>query len=520
MDLFSNLLAISGVIALLLLIKLWKRPHHNEKMAKLVPEIPGGIPILGHMHLLRDKQNLGRIFGGFADKYGPIFSVRLGKCRAVFISDKPGIKDCFINNDINIASRPPSTQAQFLGYDNSSFGFAPYGRFWRDIRKLATVELLSGRRIKMLNYIPISELNHLMRDLYNNSTGNNGSFKVDITESFQRMVLNTITRMVAGKRVFDGNHLAEKAKGRNLSHIIRELLDVTGQIVPGDVIPFIAWLDIKGVVKTMKNVCDEVGTLVDKWIEEHKMNTNKNEDEKDFIDVMLSEVTNYEEMGLDQSAIIKGTATSIIIGASDTTAISITWILSNLMNHPKVLKRCQEELDLKVGKDRIVQVEDIEKLEYLSAVIKETLRLYPAGPIGTPRIVTEDCYMSGYFVPKGCYLFINIWKVHRDPNLWSNPEEFKPERFLNEKAHLDITGNSYEYLPFSAGRRSCPGNYFAMHIMNLSLARFLQGFNVATPNNQPVDMTEGQNIVMQKEYNLELVLTPRLDPKLYELDCN
>ncbi|WCJ40672.1 Cytochrome P450 82A3 [Euphorbia peplus] len=517
MDFFANLIAISGVIALLALIKLWKNTNHNDKKAKLVPEIPGRLPILGHMHLLREKKSLGRIFGGFADKYGPIFSIRLGKHRAVFISDKQGIKDCLTTNDINIASRPPTTQAEYVGFGYSSFGFAPYGRYWRDMRKLATLKLLSGRRIKMLNYIPISELNYLMRDLYNHSTSTKGG-KVDITESFQRMILNTITRMVAGKRVFDGNHLGKEV-GRNLSKIIRELIDITGQVVPGDVIPLISWLDIKGVVKTMKNVCDEVGKLVDLWIEEHRLDTKKIEDEKDFIDVMLSEITDDEEIGLDQATIIKGTATTIIIGASDTTSISLTWVLSNLLNNRKVLERCQEELDLKVGRDRIVQVEDIIKLEYLSAVIKETLRLYPPGPIGTPKIVGEDCYMSGYFVPKGSYLFLNIWKVHRDPSLWSNPEEFKPERFLNEKSYLDITGNSYEFLPFSAGRRSCPGNNFAMHVMNLSLARLLQGFNITTPNNKLVDMTEGQNMIMHKEHNLELVLTPRLDPRLYDIDC-
>ncbi|WCJ40670.1 cytochrome P450 family 82 subfamily C polypeptide 4 [Euphorbia peplus] len=448
MDFISNLIAISGVIVMLVLIKLWKNTNHNDKKPKLVPEIPGGLPIIGHMHLLREKKSVGRIFGGFADKYGPIFSVRLGKHRAVFISDKRGLKDCFTTNDINVASRPPSTQAEYLGFGNSSFGFAPYGRYWRDMRKLITLKLLSGRRFKMLNYIPISELNYLIRDLYNHSTSTKGS-KIDITESFQRMILNTITRMVAGKRVFDGNHLGEEVKGGNLGKIIREIIEITGQLVPDD-----------------------------------------------------------EEMGLDQATIIKGTATTIIIAAADTTSISLTWILSNLLNNRKVLEKCQEELDLKVGRDRIVQVEDIVKLKYLSAVIKETLRLYTPGPIGTPRIVREDCYLSGYFVPKGSYLFLNIWKVHRDPSVWSNPEEFKPERFLNEKSYLDITGNSYEFLPFSAGRRACPGNNFAMHVMSLSLARFLQGFNITTPNNKPVDMTEGQNMIMHKEHNLELVLTP------------
>ncbi|WCJ40678.1 Cytochrome P450 82A3 [Euphorbia peplus] len=510
MDLYSNIIAILVVVSLTVVLKAWKRAKNHGNKGKLVPEVAGGLPVLGHMLHLREKKSLGRIFGAFADKYGPIFSIRLGVHPAVFVSDYNSIKECFTINDITISSRPPSTQAQLVGYNGSSFAFAPYGPYWRNMRKLSSIKLLCNSRIKMLNYIHVSELNYLMKDLYNLRNE-----KIDLGERFSRMVLNTVTRMVAGRRVY-----TEKKETRPLGKIIRELIDIVGQVVPGDVIPFIGWLDINGVAKRMKSVSDEVGVIVDGWIEEHKQNPNKAEDKKDFIDVMLSEVTDDEDMGFDQATIIKGTTMTMIMGGSDSTMVTVIWALANLLNNKKILERCQEELELKVGRDRWVQVADVEKLEYLSAVLKESFRMYPLGPIAIPKEVGEDCYISGYFVPKGTRLFINVWKLHRDPTHWSNPDEFIPERFLNEKSNLDVTGNNYEFLPFGAGRRACPGSNLAMQVLNLSIARLIQGFNMSTPNNEPVDMTEGQNLVMGKESPLEVILTPRLDPKLYDQECS
>ncbi|WCJ40680.1 Cytochrome P450 82A3 [Euphorbia peplus] len=508
MDLISNVIGILCFVALIVVLKLWKKGKHYSSKGKVVPEVAGGLPMIGHMHLFRENKSLGRIFGHLADKYGPIFSIRLGIHRAIFISDYKIIKDRYTNaNDIQIFSRPYVTQTKLIGYNGSSFAFAPYGPFWRNMRKLVAIKLLCNSRIKMLNHIMESEINYLLKDLYNHCNE-----KIDLGERFNCMTLNIITRIVAGKRVFDGNDHTS----RPFSKIIREFVDSAAQIVPGDVIPFIGWFDIKGVVKSMKTLSDEAALIVDAWIEEHKLNRNKNEDEKDFIDVMLSEVTDDEAMGLDQATIIRGTTITMISGGMDTTSITLTWILSNLLNNKKVLDRCQEELDLKVGRNRWVQVGDIEKLEYLSAAIKESFRLNFPGPIGTPKEVEEDCYISGYFVPKGTWLFMNVWKLHRDPNIWSNPDEFIPERFLTEKSHVDFMGNNFEFLPFGAGRRICPAINFAMQIIHLTVARLLQGFNITTPNNEPVDMTEGQHIIMAKEYPLEVVLTPRLAPQLYD----
>ncbi|XP_021301064.1 cytochrome P450 82C2-like [Herrania umbratica] len=129
----------------------------------------------------------------------------------------------------------------------------------------------------------------------------------------------------------------------------------------------------------------------------------------------------------------------------------------------------------------------------------------------------EDCRISRYDIPKGTRLFVNVWKLQRDPRIWSNPEEFEPERFLTSHQNVDILGQHFELIPFGSGRRSCPGMSWALQVIRLTIARLLQGFDLATPLNAPVDMTEEPGGNMPKATPLQLVLTPRLPDHLYQL---
>ncbi|KAF2284545.1 hypothetical protein GH714_026340 [Hevea brasiliensis] len=393
MDFSSNLIAILGAVALVIVCNLWRGKNSKKIKGKLVPEAPGGLPIIGHLHQLGGSKSLARTLGEMADKYGSVFSLRLGVHPTVIITDHKAMKDVFTTNDKLFAFRPYSSQAMIVGYNYSSFGFAPYGTYWRNMRKLATIELLSNHRTKILNYVQISEVSTLVKELYLHCKTNKNA-KINMSERIEHLILNIITRMVAGKRYFDGNKEARDDAGRPIGEIIREFMFVTGALVPGDLIPFLGWLDINGVVKTMKRVTKEVDVIVDSWIEEHKKKSD-NDAKKDFLDVMLSVVEDDASMGLDRETIIKGTTTAIILAGSDTTAITTLWALSSLVNNRHALKRAQEEIDQKVGRDRCVQVSDIDKLEYLTAVIKETLRLYPPGPLGVPREAAEDCFVSG-----------------------------------------------------------------------------------------------------------------------------
>lgn len=209
---------------------------------------------------------------------------------------------------------------------------------------------------------------------------------------------------------------------------------------------------------------------------------------------------------------------------TDTSAVTIEWALSELINHPNIMARARQEIDDEVGHDRIVQESDIAKLPYLQAIVKETLRLHPTGPL-IVRESTEDCTINGYHIPAKTRLFVNVWSIGRDPNHWKDPLEFRPERFTGDeeengnREQLDVRGQTFQYLPFGSGRRSCPGASLAMEVVQMTLGGMIQCFEwkLADEGNGGrgvVDMEEGPGISLPRARPLLCVPVFRLSPSV------
>ncbi|OAE21462.1 hypothetical protein AXG93_2105s1010 [Marchantia polymorpha subsp. ruderalis] len=145
----------------------------------------------------------------------------------------------------------------------------------------------------------------------------------------------------------------------------------------------------------------------------------------------------------------------IIIGGTDTSSETIVWAMTELLRHPNIMERLQSELDDVIGKERLVEEADLQKLEYLQAVVKETLRLHPGVVLGVPHFSKEATKVAGYDTPANTREMLNLYAISRDPKVWENPLKFDPSRFLNSP--IDVKGQHYEVLPFGSGRRRCPG---------------------------------------------------------------
>ncbi|XP_057472906.1 cytochrome P450 82A3-like [Actinidia eriantha] len=296
--------------------------------------------------------------------------------------------------------------------------------------------------------------------------------RVVMNEWFERLTFNVIVRMLAGKRVFNSNTTTEDC---DFKDAIKKMLYLSGVFVVSDVIPSLEWVDFGGYVKAMKQTAKDMDRVLGRWLEEHVRRREEgggSDSGSDFIDVMLSVLPEDTVMaGYKRETIIKATTLILIMTRSESTAETLTWALSLLLNNPHALKTVQEELDLHVNK--WVQESDIAKLKYLQAVVKETLRLYPPGPLSGPREAREDCRVGGYDIKKRTRLIVNLWKLQRDSRIWSDPHEFKPERFLVDHANVEFRGQQFEYIPFSAGRRMCPAVSLGLQEVHLTLARVL-----------------------------------------------
>ncbi|KAF8393876.1 hypothetical protein HHK36_020074 [Tetracentron sinense] len=490
----------------------------NKNKSRAAPEPAGAWPIIGHLHLLTGRGLPHRTLGTMADKYGPVFTVRLGMRRALVVSSWEVAKECFTINDRVFATRPKSVAIKQMGYNHAMLGFAPYGPYWREVRKIATLELLSSHRLEMLKQVRDSEINILIKELYQHWLKKGSQVSIEMKQIFGDLAINIIVKMIAGKRYAGTTAPGDTDESRRCQKAMADFMHLVGEFMMSDAIPFLEWFDVQGYKRIMKRTASEVDILIGSWIEEHRRKRlcgSIDEGERDFIHVMLSILEDGHLSGYDADTVLKANCLSLILGGNDTTVVSLTWTISLLLKNRQVLKKAQDELDIHVGRHRQVDESDVKNLVYLHAIVKETLRLYPALPISAPHEAMEDCTVAGFHVPAGTRLVVNLWKLHRDPRIWSDPTEFCPERFLTSHKDVDVRGQHFEFIPFGTGRRSCPGITFSLQVMHLMLARLLHGFELDIPSDSPVDMTESSGLTMPKATPLYILLTPRLPSTLY-----
>ncbi|XP_065874713.1 dimethylnonatriene synthase-like [Euphorbia lathyris] len=484
-----------------------------------VPEPEGAWPLIGHLHLLTAKEPACKILGAIADKCGPIFSLRFGINKIVVVSGQELVKQCFTTNDVVFANRASIAAGKHMGYNNAILALAPYGQYWRDLRKLATLQLFSNHRLELLKPIILSEINIFLKDLYLDYNNNNTN-AINISKMFEMLTFNISLRMVVGKRFCSSKYSDENSEAWRYKKAIEEALYLSGTFVLSDAIPWLEWVDYGGYISAMKMNSKELDTVIEAWLDEHISKKEKvngeSESESDFMDVLLSNIDEEAVMsGHSRPTVIKATSMILILTGAGSTAVTLTWILSLLLNNPKVLKAAQEEIDKQVGTSKWVEESDIQNLKYLQAIVKETLRLYPPGPLTGIREATEDCYIGKYHISKGTRLFVNLWQLHRDPQVWEDPGEFWPERFLTTHAHVDVKGQNFELIPFISGRRSCPAINFGLQLVHIALARLIQGFDLATVDGLAVDMKEGVGVDLPKVDPVEVIVKPRLGFELY-----
>ncbi|KAK7271717.1 hypothetical protein RJT34_27842 [Clitoria ternatea] len=518
---FLNPAAISGLLSLVLVcLFLYRHQYSKDVHVKEAPRVGGAWPILGHLHLLSGSQTPHRTLGSLADKYGPLFSINLGVKKTLVLSNWKIAKECFTTNDIVVSSRPKLVAIELLAYNQAMMGFAPYGPYWRELRKIATLEILSKRRVEQSQNFRVSEVQSSIKELYSvwcEKKNEHGYVLVELKQWFYQLTFNMVLKMVVGKRYFGLETMVDHEKARRCLKALREFMRLIAVMTVGDVVPCLRWLDLGGYEKAMRETSKELDKILGGWLEEHKQSKGEMVDrDQDFMDVMVALFDNTTIAGIDADTVIKSTVLAIILGGTDTTSVTLTWAICLLLRNPLVLEKAKAELDTEIGKDRSIIESDISKLVYLQAVVKETLRLYPAGPLSAPREVTENCTLGGYDVKKGTRLITNLWKIQTDPNVWSDPLEFKPERFLTIHKDVDLRGHHFELLPFGSGRRICPGISFALQMIHLTLASFLHSFEISNPSSEPVDMSESYGLTNTKATPLEVLIKPHLSPNCYE----
>lgn len=169
------------------------------------------------------------------------------------------------------------------------------------------------------------------------------------------------------------------------------------------------------------------------------------------------------------------------------------WAIAELVNHPTVQTKLREEIST-VLKGSKVRECDLHKLPYLQAVVKETLRLHTPIPLLVPHMNLEEAELDGYTIPKGSKVVVNAWWLANNPEWWRNPQEFRPERFMEEEGETEaVVGGKvdFRFAPFGVGRRSCPGIILALPLLGMVIGKLVSEFELRPPEGmEKVDVSE------------------------------
>ncbi|CAA0397785.1 unnamed protein product [Arabidopsis thaliana] len=454
-----------------------------KRRPNLPPSPSWALPVIGHLRLL--KPPLHRVFLSVSESLGdaPIISLRLGNRLVFVVSSHSLAEECFTKNDVVLANRFNSLASKHISYGCTTVVTASYGDHWRNLRRIGAVEIFSAHRLNSFSSIRRDEIHRLIACLSRNTSLEFA--KVEMKSMFSNLTFNNIIRMLAGKCYY-GDGAEDDPEAKRVRELIAEGMGCFGAGNTADYLPILTW--ITGSEKRIKKIASRLDEFLQGLVDERREGKEKRQNT--MVDHLLCLQETQPEYYTDN--IIKGIMLSLILAGTDTSAVTLEWTLSALLNHPQILSKARDEIDNKVGLNRLVEESDLSHLPYLQNIVSESLRLYPASPLLVPHVASEDCKVGGYHMPRGTMLLTNAWAIHRDPKIWDDPTSFKPERFEKE-------GEAQKLLGFGLGRRACPGSGLAQRLASLTIGSLIQCFEWERIGEEEVDMTEGGGgVIMPK----------------------
>ncbi|KAL3623509.1 hypothetical protein CASFOL_032325 [Castilleja foliolosa] len=482
------LLLVSLIFPLVILFIFYTKLQKSK-----YPPGPPGLPFIGNLHQF-DISTPHIYLWRLSEKYGPLMSMKLGSVPLIVVSSPKIAKEILKTNDLAFSSRPRILGQVKLSYDRLDIAFAPYSESWRELRKICVVHLLSNKQVH--SFRPIRE-DEVFRMVKNISDGE----VVDLSATMLSLTSTLICKVAFGK--------TEGFEMRRFDELMIESQVMQGGFrFVSDYLPLFGWVDrLSGLIARLDKVCKEFDEFYREIIDEHLDQRRWKKVNPDNILDLLIQLKEDKLCSIELTwDHVKAILMDIFIAGTDTGAATIVWTMTALMKNPTVMNKLQKHIREIIGEKGKVNEDDLPNLPYLKAAIKESLRLYPPAPLLLPRETLEKCNINGYTIQPKTLVYINAWAIARDPEYWDNPNEFQPERFLNE--NVDIVGQDFQVIPFGSGRRGCPGISMGLATVEIAVANLLYTFEWEMPpgmSNEDIDTEVLPGITMHRKNPLCLV---------------
>eukprot|EP00795_Rhopilema_esculentum_P004849 gene4849-21177_t len=468
MDLVTILIA-SLVLCALIYVKIFIRP-------KYFPPGPIPLPVIGNIHLIGSEPQ--KSLKALAKKYGDVFSVYFGGWPVVVISNIEAAKESLIQKATDFAGRPMSYTGMEVARGEETgrgkdIAFSTYGVYWQTIRKVAHKALkMYGENRMQLERTIITHTEELVERLANKE-GQTFDPKKDI-------FLTSIN--VVCQIVFGAKYNIDDEEFKKILHYNKIMFE---GLAGANNVDFLTWLRHlpNRNLRLLRESVMLREPIVEKWLQAHR-ETFKRGNARDFTDGLLEaaeeEISqNKSSRGILSEDTIKCLMADVFSAGLETTAVN-----------NELQRKIHKELDEVIGRARKPCMEDRHALNYFEAAINETARFASVAPFTIPHCTTRDTSVAGYKIPKDTHVFYNLYAIHHDERYWVDPQDFQPERWLDEEGNY-VAGAHASFLPFSAGKRVCFGEALARMELFLVLAQLYQRFEFLPANKEDLPKLDG-----------------------------
>ncbi|XP_078683598.1 cytochrome P450 2U1-like [Branchiostoma floridae x Branchiostoma belcheri] len=450
-----------AVFVFVVLYKSFQKPQN-------LPPGPRPWPLIGNLLTLsQDSAHLQYV--KWAQQYGAVFIVYYGPFATVVINGMDNIQEALVNMPDIFSDRPgPKRDRGII--------FAHYGPVWKEQRKFTMSGLRDfGFGKRSLEGKILEEAEALSRGIIRTD-----GKPFNISSMLQKAVTNVICSITFGAR-----HDYEDSDFQTFLETIDTRFRTS--IVINIFSPVLRHLPILG--KSAQNYHESTERcmqFVKMKADEHHRDFDSN-DIRDFVDIYVKEIKHGQNENFTDAQLHK-IIDDLIAAGTDTTSQSLYWILLYMVIYPDIQERAQQEISRVFGDSASPTTAKRTELPFTEAVITEVMRINPVTPLTVPHCTSSDTTIHGYDIPRGTTVYVNLWSVLRDPSLWEEPDQFKPERFLDNQGQY-IKKDAF--IPFSIGRRSCLGAQLAKMELFLITAYLLQHFTFKLPEGAPPPSTVG-----------------------------